>query len=163
MLKQKQASGEKCILIIDEAQDININTLKCLKRLWEKKNGLTALLGIVLIGQPELETRLYGQNNTDVREVTARTTYARLEPINRELKTYLSFKIKQAGGNISNIITDDAINLLNDKLTLKDRNNKVQHTAYPLETGNIMKLLMNKAVMMGEELVTKEVVESINL
>lgn len=163
LLKQRQAAGEKCVLIIDEAQDLHTATLKYLKRLWEMRNGLTSLIGIVLIGQPELETRLYGQNNAEVREVTARTTHARLEPINNELKAYLTHKIKQAGGNISSIITDDAVAYLSEKLTLADRNNKVQQVAYPLETGNIMKLLMNKCVMSGEELITKELVESINL
>lgn len=163
LLKQRQAAGEKCVLIIDEAQDLHTATLKYLKRLWEMRNGLTSLIGIVLIGQPELETRLYGQNNAEVREVTARTTHARLEPINNELKAYLTHKIKQAGGNISNIITDDAVACLSEKLTLQDRNNKVQQIAYPLETGNIMKLLMNKAVMSGEEIITKELVESIIL
>lgn len=163
LLKQRQASGEKCVLLIDEAQDLHTNTLKYLKRLWEMRNGLTALIGIVLIGQPELETRLYGQSNAEVREVTARTTHAKLEPINKELKQYLTHKIKQAGSNIDNVITDDAIELLSKKLTLQDRNNKVQQVAYPLETGNIMKLLMNKAVMSGEELITAGLVESINL
>ena len=163
LLKQRQAAGEKCVLIIDEAQDLHTATLKYLKRLWEMRNGLTSLIGIVLIGQPELETRLYGQNNAEVREVTARTTHARLEPINNELKAYLTHKIKQAGGNISSIITDDAVAYLSEKLTLADRNNKVQQVAYPLETGNIMKLLMNKCVMSGEEIITKELVESINL
>ena len=163
LLKQRQAAGEKCVLIIDEAQDLHTATLKYLKRLWEMRNGLSSLIGIVLIGQPELETRLYGQNNAEVREVTARTTHARLEPINNELRAYLTRKIKQAGGNINNIITDDAISYLSEKLTLADRNNKVQQVAYPLETGNIMKLLMNKCVMSGEELITKELVESINL
>ena len=163
LLKQRQAAGEKCVLIIDEAQGLHTATLKYLKRLWEMRNGLSSLIGIVLIGQPELETRLYGQNNAEVREVTARTTHARLEPINNELRAYLTHKIKQAGGNINNIITDDAISYLSEKLTLADRNNKVQQVAYPLETGNIMKLLMNKCVMSGEELITKELVESINL
>lgn len=163
LLKQRQKAGEKVVLIIDEAQDLHTQTLKYIKRLWEKKDGLTALLGIALIGQPEFATRLYGQSNAEIREVVARTTHIALEPINDELQAYLSHKIKQAGGNISNIITDDAVACLSEKLTLQDRNNKVQQIAYPLETGNIMKLLMNKAVMMGEELITKELVESIKL
>ena len=55
LLKQRQAAGEKCVLIIDEAQDLHTATLKYLKRLWEMRNGLTSLIGIVLIGQPELD------------------------------------------------------------------------------------------------------------
>lgn len=159
LLKKHHDSGKRVILIIDEAQDLHTHTLKYLKRLWELRDGLTPLLGIILIGQSELAARLYNQNNLAIREVTARTMHACLDPINSNLKEYLEGKVKNVKGSLDKIITDDGISALADKLTIQDRNGKVTLSAYPLDVGNRMKRLMNLAYEQGVRVIDKGFIE----
>lgn len=156
LLKKHHDAGKRIILIIDEAQDLHTHTLKYLKRLWELRDGLIPLVGIILIGQTELATRLYSDNNLAVREVTARTIHAPLEPINESLKDYIAGKVKCVKGDYTKIITDDAIAALSDMLTLKDANKKQIYKAYPLDVNNRIKRLMKLAYEQGERVITKE-------
>ena len=159
LLKKHHDAGKRIILIIDEAQDLHTHTLKYLKRLWELRDGLTPLIGIILIGQTELATRLYSDNNLAVREVTARTIHAPLEPINESLKDYIAGKVKCAKGDYTKVITDDAIAELSNMLTLKDANKKQIYKAYPLDVNNRIKRLMKLAYEQGERLITKEFIQ----
>lgn len=70
-LKVSHAAGFKHVLIIEEAHSLPIATLKHLKRLRELEDGFTKLVSIILIGQPELGTKLSPRNG-DVREVVQR-------------------------------------------------------------------------------------------
>lgn len=158
LLKKHHAAGKRIVLIIDEAQDLHTHTLKYLKRLWELRDGLTPLMGIILIGQNELATRLYNDNNLAVREVTARTIHAPLEPINESLKDYIAGKVKCVKGDYSKIITDDAINALSNKLSIKDANGKIKNKAYPLEINNKLKMLMKLAYEQGIKVIDEEFV-----
>lgn len=159
LLKKHHDAGKRVILIIDEAQDLHTHTLKYLKRLWELRDGLTPLLGIILIGQSELAARLYNQNNIALREVTARTMHASLDPINSNLKEYLEGKVKNAKGCLDKIITDEGITALANKLTIQDRNGKITLAAYPLDVGNRMKRLMNMAFNHGVRVIDRNFIE----
>ena len=159
LLKKHHDAGKRIILIIDEAQDLHNHTLKYLKRLWELRDGLTPLIGIILIGQIELATRLYSDNNLAVREVTARTIHAPLEPINESLKEYIAGKVKCVKGDASKLITDDAINELANILSIKDANGKVINKAYPLEVNNRIKRLMKQAYKQGVKVINKEFIQ----
>lgn len=159
LLKKHHNAGKRIILIIDEAQDLHTHTLKYLKRLWELRDGLTPLIGIILIGQIELASRLYSDNNLAVREVTARTIHAPLEPINDSLKQYITGKIKCVKGDINKLITDDGIDELSDILSIKDANGKVINKAYPLEVNNRIKMLMKEAYNQGVKVIDKEFIK----
>lgn len=159
LLKKHHDAGKRIILIIDEAQDLHTHTLKYLKRLWELRDGLTPLIGIILIGQIELATRLYSDNNLAVREVTARTIHAPLEPINESLKEYITGKVKCVKGDASKLITDDAINELANILSIKDANGKVINKAYPLEVNNRIKRLMKQAYEQGVKVINKDFIQ----
>ncbi len=161
LLKKTHASGKRALLIVDEAQDLHTNTIKFLKRLWELRDGLTPLLGIVLIGQNELEHRLYRDNNLNLREVMQRTIHAPLEPINAELKNYINGKLKCVKGNIENVITADAIDHLASKLVITDRNGKKINKAYPLEINNRMKRLMSLAYDHGITIIDKNFINEV--
>lgn len=159
LLKKHHDAGKRIILIIDEAQDLHTHTLKYLKRLWELRDGLTPLIGIILIGQIELASRLYSDNNLAVREVTARTIHAPLEPINDSLKQYISGKIKCVKGDINKLISDDGIDELSNILSIKDANGKVINKAYPLEVNNRIKMLMKEAYNQGVKVIDKEFIK----
>jgi len=57
-LLQSHAAGESCVLIIDEAQNLQSDVLEQLRLLTNLETNARKLLQIVLIGQPELRTML---------------------------------------------------------------------------------------------------------
>lgn len=154
--------GIKCILILEEAQDLHTHTLKRLKRLWEMRDeddDITSLITIIMIGQTELAYRLYGSQNTNLREVASRVTHVELGSINHELYEYFQHKFKIAGVNIDKVITRDAVIELANKFTKKDVNGKLSYIAYPNEMNNIMKKLLNIATNSGEEIINIDTIE----
>jgi general secretion pathway protein A len=57
-LLQSHAQGQSCVLIIDEAQNLQADVLEQLRLLTNLETSERKLLQIVLIGQPELRTML---------------------------------------------------------------------------------------------------------
>ncbi len=163
LLIDRSVNNEKTILIIEEAHDIPVMTLKFLKRIWEMKDGLTRLLGIILVGQSELETRLFGSANTDIREVAARITHAKVYPIDKQVTDYITHRVRMAKGDITKIISVDAISLVEKGLSKTDRLGNQISFAYPLAINNIMIRLMNYCANYGEKTITADVVNNINL
>lgn len=160
LLQESYDRGKRCILIIEEAQDLHTHTLKRLKRLWEiGEDELTPLLSIILIGQNELAYRLYGSQNMNLREVASRITHVELGAINNELYAYIQHKLKMAGISIDKVITKEAVNELSNKFTSKDTNGKISYIAYPNKINNTMKILLNSCVLYGEEIINPAVIE----
>lgn len=87
--------GASHVLIIEEAHDLSIQTLKFLKRFWELEDGFRRLLAIILIGQPELGDKFTGNNAIQAREVIRRMDVAELDPLGDGLEEYLAFKLKR--------------------------------------------------------------------
>jgi type II secretory pathway predicted ATPase ExeA len=63
ILTNSSRSGFSHILMIEEAHDLSIQTLKYLKRFWELEDGFKKLLAIVLIGQIEMNAKLDESKN----------------------------------------------------------------------------------------------------
>lgn len=51
LLTGSSRAGNHHALIIEEAHDLSVSTLKYLKRFWELEDGFKRLMGIILIGQ----------------------------------------------------------------------------------------------------------------
>lgn len=68
VLVESSRAGFRHCLVIEEAHDLHMHTLKALKRFWELKDGMRRLLSIILIGQTELQDKL-SSTQSDVREV----------------------------------------------------------------------------------------------
>ena len=163
LLIGRSTNNEKTVLIIEEAHDLPVMTLKFLKRIWEMKDGLTRLLGVILVGQSELETRLFGSANTDVREVTARVTHAKVYPIDKQVTDYISHRVRMVKGDISKIITSEAICMVEENLSKVDRlGNRISY-AYPLAINNMMIRLMNYCANYGERLITADVINNMKI
>lgn len=162
LLLDRAKSGYRACLIIEEAHDLNVQTLKYLKRFYELEDGYRKLLGIVLIGQTELKHMFNEAQNVDMREVIRRVQVAEIKGLNGHLKDYLITKFKRLGKSIDDIFAEDAFEALGRRLTATDRDGKtkVSH-AYPLLVNNHTARAMNLAWEMGEPLVTAEVVEAI--
>ena len=69
VLSESARAGWSHVLMIEEAHDLSIQTLKYLKRFWELEDGFKKLLGIVLIAQPELKLKLDESRNWEAREL----------------------------------------------------------------------------------------------
>ncbi|MDA8138013.1 MAG: AAA family ATPase [Desulfobacteraceae bacterium] len=159
LLMDRAKSGYRAVLIIEEAHDLNVRTLKYLKRFYELEDGYRKLLGIVLIGQSELKHMFNEGQNVDMREVIRRVQVAEIRGLNGNLKEYLAVKFKRVGKPVGEVFTEDAFDALSQRLTSTSRDGKgrVSH-AYPLLVNNYVARAMNMAHEMGEPLISADVV-----
>lgn len=96
-LLQQAAEGNKCVLVIDEAQNLKPDVLEQVRLLSNLETETQKLLQIVLIGQPELGRVL---ELPELRQLNQRiTTRCHLRPLNTsETLQYIAFRIRVAGG-----------------------------------------------------------------
>jgi len=107
-LLQAYATGRNTALIIDEAQNLDIDVLEQLRLLTNLETNTQKLLRIVLIGQTELNDILNQPKLTQLKQrVTSRY---HLKPLNTsDVKTYIQYRISVAGGGRTHLFTDSAI------------------------------------------------------
>ncbi|WP_169737393.1 ExeA family protein [Desulfobulbus elongatus] len=162
LLLDRAKSGFRACLIIEEAHDLKVQTLKYLKRFYELEDGYKKLLGIVLIGQTELKHMFNEAQNVDMREVIRRVQVAEIRGLNGHLHDYLEVKFKRVGGKLEDIFAEDAYAALGKRLTSKSRDGKstISH-AYPLTVNNYIARAMNYACETGEAKVSAEVIDAI--
>lgn len=163
LLLERSKQGFRSVLIIEEAHDLHTSTLKYLKRFYELEDGYRKLLGIILIGQPELKSLFNEGTHIEMREVIRRIQTAEIRGLNGHMKDYLNMKFKRIGAKVEDLITDEAIKSLSSRLTIKDKNNKVISHAYPLIVNNYLARAMNEAYEMGERKVTEDVINRIGI
>ena len=161
LLLERSKQNYRSVLIIEEAHDLNINTLKYLKRFYELEDGYKKLLGIILIGQTELKHAFNEAQHVDLREVIRRVQIAEIQGLNGHIKEYLNLKFKRVGAEMDKIFAPDAVEALGKRLTSVDRQNKRISHAYPLLVNNYAAKSMNMAYEMGEAKVTEAVVMAI--
>jgi len=162
LLLDRAKSGYRACLIIEEAHDLNVQTLKFLKRFYELEDGYRKLLGIVMIGQTELKEKFNEAQHVDMREVIRRVQVAEIQGLNEHVRDYLQVKFKRIGGKLEEIFTEEAFDVLSRRLTAvsRDGKSKVSH-AYPLLVNNYTARALNLAQEMGEAQITAEVMEAI--
>lgn len=163
-LTESHKAGNRHLIVIEEAHGLPIPTLKHLKRFYELKAGFDRLLGIVLIGQTELATKL-AENNPTVREVVQRCEIATLEPLtDGKLEGYLKHKFERAGGDIKQILDESALDAISQRLTVKSRTKAGTHEhslLYPLAVNNLVAHAMNETVYLGFDKVDGDIIKSI--
>jgi general secretion pathway protein A len=98
-LLQANAAGQKTVLIIDEAQNMDHTVLEQLRLLTNLETNQRKLLQIIILGQPELLEILSHENMRQLAQrITARF---HLNPLSRnDLKAYISHRLAVAGSNI---------------------------------------------------------------
>lgn len=162
ILTGSSRAGNAHVLMIEEAHDLAIPTLKYLKRFWELEDGFKKLLAIILIGQPELKNRLDERMNYEAREVIQRCEIAELQPLNGNLEEYLKLKFKRAGRALPDVFAKDAFDAMRARLTVLRRgSDKPMSLLYPLRVNNLVKRSLNLCAEIGEEKVSAEVVKAI--
>ncbi len=98
-LLQANAAGQKTVLIIDEAQNMQSEVLEQLRLLTNLETNQRKLLQIIILGQPELLEIL---SQESMRQLAQRITARfHLNPLSRnELKAYISHRLAVAGSNV---------------------------------------------------------------
>jgi type II secretory pathway predicted ATPase ExeA len=91
------AAGQQVLLVVDEAQNLNIQMLEDLRLLSNINDGRQSSMQIILAGQPNLRMLL---TRNDMRQLAQRVAvdYA-LEPLNEdEASAYVQHRLRVAGG-----------------------------------------------------------------
>ena len=95
-LLERHAAGERAVLIIDEAQNLDAAVLEQVRLLTNLETSRHKLLQIILMGQPELRATLA---RTDLRQLAQRITARfHLRPLTRqETQSYVRHRLEVAG------------------------------------------------------------------
>lgn len=163
ILTNSSRAGYSHVLMIEEAHDLNIWTLKYLKRFWELEDGFKKLLAIVLIGQIEMKAKLDESQNWEAREVIRRIEILELKPLGtgKEIADYLDIKFSRLGKVRTKIITDEGCEALAAKLRKQTRNHVIYSVGYPLLVNNWTRRAMNEAAELGADAVDADVVNAL--
>ena len=101
------ARGDRAILLLDEAQNLERDLLEEIRLLSNLERDGTKLLQVFLVGQPELESKLA---KAELRQLRQRiTVHYRLQPLNAEdTERYIHHRIMVAGGLAGSIFPSKA-------------------------------------------------------
>jgi len=109
-LLKTHGAGKTVVVVFDEAQDLNRDTLEAIRMLSNFETPSGKLVQIVLAGQPRLAETL---KQPDCEQIRQRfSAIARLEPLaSREIHDYMVHRLQTAGGSIG-LFTPGAIDML---------------------------------------------------
>jgi general secretion pathway protein A len=108
-LIEEYRQGRNVVLIIDEAQNMPIDTLESLRMLSNLETATDKLIQIVLIGQPELEKKLNLKELRQIRQrISVKTTILPLTK--RESLEYIQHRLRKAVAGDAVIFTKQAMN-----------------------------------------------------
>ena len=162
LLRDSRRAGRRHLLLIEEAHCLPLATLKHLKRFLELKDGMQRLIGVALIGQPELRDRLSSQN-AEVREVAQRCEIVELQPLDADLEGYLRHKFARFDLKYEDVFAPDAADAIRARLVHIPRGGKVSDArseCFPLVVNNLVCRAMNAATKAGWDKVDAEVVKA---
>jgi len=95
-IEAKYAKGERCVVLVDEAHAMPLDTLEELRLLYNLQVGKHKLLQIVLFGQPELDEKLAQSNMRQLKDRIVH--HFTILPISQKvIHTYLMFRMRAAG------------------------------------------------------------------
>jgi len=136
------------VLFVDEAHDLNSNTLTGLKRLMEVIEDGGGLLSVVLAGHPKLKNDL---RRPTMEEIGYRTDIFTLDGIAGSQRQYIQWLLSNCTDSktkLDSILTEEAIDLLATKLRT------------PLQIQLHLALALEAGYQTGETPVSAELVES---
>ena len=105
---QQLESDQITVLLIDEAQDLDLTTLVEIKSLAELKSATKSSLQIVLAGRPELISKLETPELQSMKERV--NLWYRLEPLTKaEVGPYINHRLARAGYQGNGLFLPEAI------------------------------------------------------
>jgi len=160
LLTSSHTAGYSNLLVVEEAHRMPKPTLRHLKSFMEMKNGLRRLLGVVLIGQPELDAIL-SDKDPSIREIVQRCERREMLPLDDDLPAYLAHKLGRVGLRPADVFADDAFDAIRARLVRIPRGGgmKEAHSiCYPLVVNNLVTRAMNAATAVQFPRVTAQVI-----
>jgi len=148
LIKLIQRYETPIVLFVDDAHDLNDNTLRGLKRIIERVHRRRGRLSVVLAGHPKLRNDL---RRPALEEIGARATVFELDGLKGQQKAYLAWLMAQCMKpkvKPDDIITEEALGLLAERLVT------------PLQIEHYLTLALEQAHRLGEKPVTAEIVEA---
>jgi type II secretory pathway predicted ATPase ExeA len=165
-LKQSAKSGNKHVVVIEEAHDLSNAALKHLKRICELRDGFNRLVSVILVGQTELEATL-SLSNFDIREFSYRCNIMNMAPLGASISDYVAHKLDRCNVDYKNVITPDAIEAMKNKLQGEvqygiNKPKGSKDMTYPLMVNTLLVKAMNEAASACEPVITAELIKMIN-
>lgn len=165
MLIESTTASNSHLLVIEEAHALPVPVLRHLKRLSEslRMEGSgeyyhKQMLGVLLMGHPELERKL---RRFDVREVMGRCDVVRLPHLDEHLGAYLRFRADNAGRKLEDFITADGLDELRTRLTVHGSGQEAGVSLlYPLNVNNWMVAALNTAAELGAPRIDRDVIRA---
>jgi general secretion pathway protein A len=98
-LHEEARAGRRCLLVVDESQNLAVTALEELRMLSNFQLGSHPLLQTLLLGQPEFRTTL--QTHPDLEQLRQRVIAAHhLEPMQKgEIEPYIVHRLQKVGWN----------------------------------------------------------------
>lgn len=110
LVKETEA-GRKCVVVIDEAQNLSDAVLERVRLLTNFENSQGKLLQIILSGQPQLTDKLMHASLVQLRQRVS--TICRLDLLTpQETKDYIDYRLQQAGYSGEALFTEEALDLI---------------------------------------------------
>ena len=112
LLAQESRAGKQVLLIIDEAQNLDGESLEAVRLLSNFETSSAKLLQIILAGQPELQAKLADASLAQLRQRIS--LICRLTPFDAlEVEHYIEHRLHLAGARAA-LFSPDAIALIAD-------------------------------------------------
>ena len=110
-LLNERAKGNNCVIIIDDAQSLSIESLELVRQISNMETGIDKIVQIILVGQPELEEKL---NRYELRQLKSRIVLKRgFKPYTlKESGAYIRSKLERGGDESRLTVTDAAVRLV---------------------------------------------------
>jgi type II secretory pathway predicted ATPase ExeA len=103
--------GERCVVLVDEAHAMPLETLEELRLLYNLQVGKHKLIQIVLFGQPELDEKLEQSNMRQLKDRIVH--HFSILPISKKIiESYLMFRMRAAGYKGPDIFSTGAVQLI---------------------------------------------------
>lgn len=103
--------GERCVVLVDEAHAMPLETLEELRLLYNLQVGKHKLIQIVLFGQPELDEKLEQSNMRQLKDRIVH--HFSILPISKKIiESYLMFRMRAAGYKGPDIFSVGAVQLI---------------------------------------------------
>ncbi|WP_319526459.1 AAA family ATPase [uncultured Desulfosarcina sp.] len=111
-LIDRYAKGRHALLVIDEAQNLSAEALEDIRMLSNLQTDDRMLLQIMLVGQPELKTRL---QRPDLRQLAQRIAVNyHLTPLDEEQTSrYIAHRLESVGGQ-SDLFSREAVRIIHE-------------------------------------------------
>ena len=107
-LIKREREGQNTVLIIDEAQNLDVATLEQIRLLSNFETPTSKLLQILLVGQPELKTKL---DLPELRQLKQRVGLrCHIPPLTlEETRAYIRTRLRIAGARDLGLFADSAV------------------------------------------------------